>query len=229
MAIVTTLSRPQRLRRAWDRHANSYDRSMAFAERRLFADTRDWVVRRARGRTLEVAIGTGLNLPHYRTNLDLVGVEWSAAMLTLATRRAATLGQPVRLVQGDAAALPFPAETFDSVVCTFGLCAVPDDSQVLAESVRVLRPGGRLLLADHVASSVAPVRGLQAMADLVTVPWQGEHFRRRPADLLPGLGLVVEESDRFRLGVIERLAAVKGPIPTDNAPTGAAPTDNASA
>lgn len=53
------------LRRYWDRHADSYDRQMAFAERRLFRDTRAWVGGRATGDVLEVAVGTGLNLPHY--------------------------------------------------------------------------------------------------------------------------------------------------------------------
>ncbi|MFC7381827.1 class I SAM-dependent methyltransferase [Sphaerisporangium rhizosphaerae] len=201
--------RALKLRTYWDTQAVTYDRRMAFAERRLFGDTREWLCRQASGEVLEVAVGTGLNLGHYPRDVRLTGVEWSEEMLAEARRRAKSLGVPVDLRQADAQALPFPDARFDTVVCTFSLCAIPDESRALAEMHRVLRPGGLLLLADHVASSSWPVRVLQAAADLVSVPAQGEHFRRRPLPLVRAMGLTVERHDRFKLGVIERLAARK--------------------
>ncbi|NUW30309.1 class I SAM-dependent methyltransferase [Nonomuraea sp. SMC257] len=180
---------------------------MAFAERRFFGDTREWLCRQAAGEVLEVAIGTGLNLAHYPDDVRLTGVEWSEAMLAVARSRAHSLGVPADLRQADAQALPYPGACFDTVVCTFALCAIPDESRALAEMNRVLRPGGLLLLADHVASSSWPVRVLQAAADLVSVPLQGEHFRRRPLPRVTAMGYVVERHDRFKLGVIERFAA----------------------
>lgn len=105
-----------------------------------------------------MAIGTGLNLPHYPAGIRLTGIEWSPAMLERARQRAATLGRDVDLQGSDARALAFPDGAFDTVVCTFSLCGIPDDRRALAEMVRVLRPGGRLLLADHVAASPWPVR-----------------------------------------------------------------------
>ncbi|MEV0202250.1 class I SAM-dependent methyltransferase [Nonomuraea sp. NPDC050691] len=201
--------RDLRLRAYWDRQAVTYDRQMAFAERRFFGDTREWLCRQASGETLEVAIGTGLNLAHYPDDVRLTGVEWSEAMLAAAGRRARSLGVPADLRQADAQALPFPDACFDTVVCTFALCAIPDALRALAEMNRVLRPGGLLLLADHVASSSWPIRVLQAAADLVSVPLQGEHFRRRPLPLVTGMGFAVERHHRFKLGVIERFAARK--------------------
>src|SRR5688572_5824680 len=100
--------REDRLRRYWDRQVASYDRSMGFADRRFFGDTREWVCSRASGAVLEVAIGTGLNLPHYPEDVRLVGVEWSPAMLEVARRRAADLGRRVDLRVGDARALDLP-------------------------------------------------------------------------------------------------------------------------
>lgn len=194
-------------RRYWDGEAAGYDRRIAFSERRVFRDTRPWLCRRARGETLEVAVGTGLNLPHYAPDVRLAGVEWSTAMLQQARGRAGSLGREVALVAGDAQVLPFPDASFDTVVCTFALCCVPDERVALAEAVRVLRPGGLLLLADHVASTWPPVRAVQALADVVTVRRFGEHYRRRPLPLVEALGLVVEEHDRFALGIVERLAA----------------------
>jgi ubiquinone/menaquinone biosynthesis C-methylase UbiE len=147
-------ARDQRLVRYWDREAGRYDRAMSFVEHRIFRDTRPWLCGQAVGDTLEVAIGTGLNLPHYPTDIRLTGVEWSEGMLAQARRRAAALGRVVDLGSGDARALRFADASFDTVVCTFALCGIPDDRAALAEMVRVLRPGGRLLLADHVGSTV---------------------------------------------------------------------------
>ncbi|RVX38828.1 ubiquinone/menaquinone biosynthesis C-methylase UbiE [Nonomuraea polychroma] len=206
---MTSKSREERLRRYWDKHAPSYDRQMAFFDRRFFGDTRAWICGQARGDTLEVAIGTGLNLPFYPEGVRLTGVEWSPAMLALARRRASGLGLHADLREGDAQALEFPDDTFDTVVCTFSLCGIPDDRRALGEMVRVLRPGGLLLLADHVAAAPWPVRLVQRLLEVVTVPTGGEHFLRRPIILLPGHGLTVERHDRFRLGIVERLAARK--------------------
>jgi ubiquinone/menaquinone biosynthesis C-methylase UbiE len=201
--------RADRLRGIWDRQAGTYDRQMERFDRVLFRDSRHWVCAQAGGDVLEVAIGTGLNLGHYPPGIRLTGIEWSRAMLALARRRAAALGVAVELREGDAHQLPFAADTFDTVVCTFSLCAIADDRQALAEMVRVLRPGGLLLLADHVASACWPVRMAQRLLDLVSVPWAGEHWCRRPVHQVRAMGLPLESRDRFALGVVERLAARK--------------------
>lgn len=201
--------RDQRLRRYWDRQADSYDRRMAFAERRFFADTRPWLCGQAVGETLEVAIGTGLNLPYYPGDIRLTGVEWSASMLAEARRRARALGRDPDLRQGDAQKLDFPDERFDTVVCTFALCGIRDEQRALTEMARVLRPGGLLLLADHVASSVWPIRALQWLVDAVSVPLTGEHYGRRPLRRVRTMGFTIERHERFKLGLIERFAARK--------------------
>lgn len=207
MRLSDPARRDARLRRNWDRQAGSYDRQMAFADRRVFADTRQWLCGQAVGDTLEVAIGTGLNLAHYPAQVRLTGVEWSGAMLALARKRAADLGRAVDLRQGDARALPFPDGRFDTVVCTFALCSITDDRRAIAEMVRVLRPGGLLLLADHIVSSVWPVRVLQRLLDAVSGPLFGEYFSRRPLRLVTAMGLTVLRRERFKLGIIERLVA----------------------
>ena len=94
-------------------------------------------------------------------------------------------------------------------MCTFSLCAIPDDRRAVAEMSRVLRPGGRLLLADHVAGSSPPVRAVQRLIELLSIPVGGEHFRRRPIRHVEAAGLGIERHDRFTLGVVERLAALK--------------------
>ncbi len=201
--------RQARLRRHWDRQAAGYDKAMGFFDRHLFGDTRTWVCSRADGEVLEVAVGTGLNLLHYPNGVRLTGVEWSPAMLEIARDRARRLRLDPALRLGDAQALDFPDGSFDTVVCTFSLCAIPDEHRALAEMDRVLRPGGRLLLADHVVSSRWYVRALQAATELASVPLGGEYFRRRPFLQVQALGYEIEEHERFKLGIVERFAARK--------------------
>jgi SAM-dependent methyltransferase len=119
------LDRTQRLRRYWDKHARSYDRQMAFFERVLFGDGRQWVCAQAAGDTLEVAIGSGRNLAFYPHGIRLVGIDFSPQMLQLAQQQAEQLGRQVDLRLGDAQALDLPDASFDTVVCTLSLCAIP--------------------------------------------------------------------------------------------------------
>ena len=193
----------------WDKQAGRYDRAMNFWDRHLFGDSRPWACGRAVGEVLEVAVGTGRNLPFYPDGTRLTGVDWSAAMLGIARRRAADLGRAADLRQGDAQALDFPDSSFDTVLCALGLCAIPDDRRAVTEMARVLRPGGRLLLVDHVAASAAALRGVQWLYERITIPLAGEHFRRRPLVYVRELGFDVEEAERFRLGVVERVSARK--------------------
>lgn len=199
---------PERMRRFWDAEARGYDAMMTRAERRFFPTSRRWVCSRAVGHVLEVGIGTGLNLAHYPADVTLTGVELSPAMLDGARRRARDVGRAVKLDQGDAMALPYGDASFDTVTCTFVLCTVPDDRAALAEMARVLRPGGRLLLADHVVATSGWVRALERFVELFTVPLQGEHFTRRPRLHVDRLGFEAVETERRTLGAIEHVHAV---------------------
>lgn len=199
----------ERLRRYWDRHSRSYDKQMAFFDRRLFGDSRRWICHQAVGDVLEVAVGTGLNLASYPDNVRVTGIDLSPAMLDHARRRAESSGRAAALHEGDAHRLEFPDASFDTVVCTFSLCAIPDERVAIGEMWRVLRPGGLLLLADHVVSTSAPVRLLQRLLELVTIPIGGENFRRRPINHVRAAGFAIERQERFKLGIVERLVARK--------------------
>jgi ubiquinone/menaquinone biosynthesis C-methylase UbiE len=199
-----------RRRRAWDQQADRYDRVVDWWERRLLGpDNRPWAAHRARGDVLEVAVGTGLNLPHYDPDLNLTGIDLSSAMLDVARQRAAELGRDVELREGDAHHLPFDDASFDTVVCTLSLCNIPDPDQAVAEMRRVLRPGGRLVLVDHVRSTSRPIYWLQKAIEVASVRIDGDRMTRRPAEIVERLGFDIAERDRFRRGIVERLVAVK--------------------
>lgn len=199
----------QRQRRHWDDHANSYDRSIGKLDRRVIRDSRSWAAGQAVGRTLEVAIGTGLNLPYYPVGIDLVGVDLSPHMLAQARRRAAELGVRADLREGTATPLAFDDNSFDTAICTLALCAIPDDQQAVTEMIRVLRPGGKLILVDHVVSAHRPLALAQRALELWSVRQAGEHFTRRPIKHVYAAGLHITHQDRYLGGIIERVTAIK--------------------
>jgi methyltransferase family protein len=113
--VTPALDEAGQIRRVYEREAGNYDRNVKLPERLLFAGGREWVCARAEGEVLEIAVGTGLNLPHYPDGVRLTGIEFVPAMLDIARRRAGELGRPVELRLGDAQALEFEDATFDTV------------------------------------------------------------------------------------------------------------------
>ncbi|KIZ19183.1 class I SAM-dependent methyltransferase [Streptomyces natalensis] len=198
-----------RTRAIWARTAPRYDTWMRRFDRWMLCDGRRWLCSQARGRVLEVALGTGLTLPHYPEDADLTGVDLSPDMLARARRRADDLGIGITLAEASATRLPFPDGHFDTVVCVLALCCIPDDRAAVAEMHRVLAPGGTLLLVDHVISHRFAVRLLQRALDPLMVTLADDHQLRRPFHLVREAGFTVRHRDRYSLGIIERLAAVK--------------------
>lgn len=116
----------------------------------------------ARGDVLEVGFGTGLNLPYYPAPVRrLTTVDSSLAMGRLARARIAASAIPVEQRVLDGARLPFPDETFDTVVSTFTLCSIEDVDRALGEVRRVLKPAGRYLFLEHGLSAEPRVRAWQ--------------------------------------------------------------------
>ena len=200
---------PARQKRVWDKAAPSYDKQIAFFEKIQFGGGREWLGERAHGRVLEVAIGTGRNLPHYPPDTTVAGIELSPAMLAIARQRAAGLGRDVDLQEGDAEHLPFGDASFDTVVCALSLCTIPSPAAAIGEMKRVLVPGGRLLLLDHIGSTWPPVYAAQWLLERITIRAAGEHFTRRQLPLVHADGFQVVETERLKAGTVERIHAVK--------------------
>jgi ubiquinone/menaquinone biosynthesis C-methylase UbiE len=173
------------------------------------SEHREWACSRAAAKTLEVAVGTGLNLAHYPQEVTLTGIDLSPEMLAIARERAVSMGRDVDLRQADAHQLPFEEATFDAVVCTYSLCNIPDPHRAVSEMKRVLRPGGKLILVDHIRSAAMPIFWFQRAVEFFTRRFEGEHMTRRPLEHVKAAGFEVHERERMRVGVVERLVAAK--------------------
>ena len=126
-----------------------YDPFLRRGERLGLAGRRAELLRRARGQVVEIGAGTGLNVPHYPPTAQVVLTEPVPAMYRRLEKRVRGRAG-MRPVRATADELPMADASVDTVVSTLVLCTVPDVDRVLAELVRVLRPGGQLLFCEHV-------------------------------------------------------------------------------
>jgi ubiquinone/menaquinone biosynthesis C-methylase UbiE len=205
----TTLNETERVRRIQDKEAPRYDRQMGIFDRILFAGGRAWACAQVNGTVLELAFGTGRNLPYYPADVRLTGIELSPQMLEIGRKRAEELKRDIDLRTGDAQALEFEDQSFDTVIITFGLCTIPDDRGAATEAHRVLRPGGRLVLLEHVRSPSLAVRAVQRMLDPLSVRFAADHLVRDPLDYLGNVGFEIDSVQRLKWGIVERVVARK--------------------
>jgi ubiquinone/menaquinone biosynthesis C-methylase UbiE len=181
-----------------------YDGLMSLADGLGFARWRRALVRPARGCTLEVGCGTGRNLPLYPSDVSVVGLDPDLRSLARARRRA----PHVPLIAARVEALPFRAETFDTVVSGLVFCSVEDPAQGLRELRRVLREGGRLQMLEHVRSDRPFWAKFQdRIQPLWTYVSGGCRPNRETEAIVEAAGFGIDSSDREASGVLRRFSA----------------------
>jgi ubiquinone/menaquinone biosynthesis C-methylase UbiE len=179
----------------WSRvFAAVYDPVLWTGERVMMRGQRRDLLRHARGRTVELGSGTGLNLAHYPAGLDdLILTEPSPPMAARLTRRVRRSGRAAQVLNAPAERLPLDDNSVDTVVSTLVLCTVDEPDAALAEIARVLRPDGQLLFIEHVR---ADSPRLAAWQDRLAEPWrrfaEGCRCNRPTLDLITAADLGVE-------------------------------------
>lgn len=195
------------VQRRYDRIAPLYDLVQWLFELRARRWRRDLVSRLEGCRILEVGVGTGKNFPYYPADRDLEAVDLSEKMLARARRRAECAQLPVRFHQADAEALPFRDASFETVLATLVFCSVPDPVRGLEEARRVLVPGGKLLLLEHVGTQRPWLHWLWHLL-APALARRGEHVERDTVGNVRRAGFVdVVETDLW-LDVVKRIEAV---------------------
>ena len=194
----------------YDRFARWYDWVEGVPDLLGVSRLRRRLLRGERGSVLEVAVGTGKNLPFYPRGCRIIAVDLSREMLNVARRRAATLCMDISFLVGDAEALPFSGHSFDTVVSSLSTCTFPEPVIALQEMARVCRTGGKILLLEHGRSDREWLGRFQDRRADRIAKQLGCHWNREPLDLVRQSGLDVTEAQRSFVGIFHTIEAAPG-------------------
>ena len=191
----------------WDNAAKSFDIMNSGIELRYGEKKREWFSR-SEGRTLLVAVGTGLDLQYFSPEQKVVGIDISSKMLEKAKVKSNDLASDTELVRADAQMLGFADNSFDSVVTSCTFCSVPDPVAGLKEIRRVLKPGGKLLMFEHVRSNIF---WMGPMMDLLTKVTRkvGPDLNRRTKENVIRAGFRLTREINVYLDMVKLFEAVK--------------------
>jgi ubiquinone/menaquinone biosynthesis C-methylase UbiE len=195
--------------KVYDRVATFYDWYTAPMEVLGSRRARARLFSGARGRVLELGVGTGVNLSTYPRDVELTGIDIAPRMLARACKRAQQLGRGVDLQVADIQALPFPDASFDTVTASCVFCSVTDPVRGLREAARVVRPDGQVLLYEHVRPHGALTGALADLVSPMTRRLMGPEMNRRTEDNIAAAGLHVVEVRRR--GIWREIVATTDP------------------
>ena len=194
----------------YDRFARWYDLVGGVPDLLGVRILRRRLLRHASENVLEVAVGTGKNLPCYPPGCRIIAVDVSREMLNVARQRAAKLSMDVLFSLTDAATLPFSDKSFDTVVSSLTSCTFPNPVAALREMARVCRTEGRVLLLEHGRSNREWLgRWQDRHAEKFALPL-GCHWNREPLDLVRKAGVKMNAAQRFFFGIFHQIEAAPG-------------------
>jgi phosphatidylethanolamine/phosphatidyl-N-methylethanolamine N-methyltransferase len=197
-------------RKRYDRNAAVYDFMELAVESSRFKGWRRLLWSKVEGESiLEVGVGTGKNFPYYPAGAEITAIDFSPKMLERARERAARQGVKVDLREMDVQALEFEDSTFDTVAATTVFCSVPDPVRGLREIERVCRPGGKVVLIEHVLSANVVLAALMNLANPLALRMSGANINRRTVENVGRSGLVVEKVTDLWLGIFKLIEARK--------------------
>jgi ubiquinone/menaquinone biosynthesis C-methylase UbiE len=168
---------------------------------------REWFSRSA-GRTLLVAVGTGLDFQYFSSEQNVVGIDISSKMLEKAKGKLNVNTSDIELVRADVQMLGFADNSFDSVVTSCTFCSVPDPILGLEELKRIMKPGGKLLMFEHVRSNIF---WMGPMMDLLTYVTRkvGPDLNRRTKENVIRAGFKLKQEINIYLDMVKLFEATK--------------------
>lgn len=199
----------EHLRRKWDRASRTYD-FVTWGDERRLGPAKAALFARMQGRCLMVAAGTGNDFKHFPPGLDVTALDVSPAMVERAGPKAERYPGRLAVRTMDVQALQFDDAAFDTAVTSCTFCSVPDPIAGLRELYRCLKPGGRLLMFEHVRSHVGPVAILQDLMTPLTRRFGPDMNRDTVANVLRA-GFELYRDDNVYFDVVKAIDARRPP------------------
>ena len=198
------------IQNAYDEIADQYEKKVWFDQHILgVARLKKNLLSKASGKILEVACGTGSNLPFFPAGSDITAIDLSPNMLDVARANAVKHNLTINFSVMDAEHLEFPNGTFDTVVSTLSTCTFPNPVKALQEIKRVCRPNGMILLLEHGHSSMPWLAKYQDRHEYQHYEdHAGCRWNQDPLDLLQSAGIKVLRSKRNILGMFHSIEAI---------------------
>lgn len=197
-------------KRRYNRIAPFYDFMESLIERSRYSKWRDLLWSKVEGhRILEVGVGTGKNFPYYPTDAEITAIDFSEKMLNRAKNRASQQKVKVHLQQMDVQNLEFENNTSDTVIASFVFCSMPEPIRGLIEVERVCKPGGKIVLLEHVLSANRILSWLMNLANPLVVRIIGSNINGQTVENVIKTGLVVEQVTDLGAGIFKLIEARK--------------------
>lgn len=199
----------EKIRKRYNRTAKIFDLTEAMMEKGKMGQWRAMIWKEARGKVLEVGVGTGKNIQYYPDHVEVTAIDFSEKMLERAKEKAEKLGKKVDLRLMDAQELEFPDETFDTVITTCVFCSVPDAVKGLKEIRRVCKKDGQIIMLEHVRSKNPVLGVVMDLLNPVVVRIVGANINRDTVKNLRSAGLKVDVEKDLMMDIVKHIQCLK--------------------
>jgi len=190
--------------------AFAYDLLMLPIEKYKLQKLRRRILKLVNGENiLELGVGTGLNIPVYPDGIKIIGIEPRLGMLERANKRSKRFGKKTSFICARAEALPLKDGAFDTVIATFVFCEVKNPEKGFSEILRVLKPGGKLILLEHVRPSGKIISGIFDALNVITSVF-GENINRKTVETAVKSGFLIEKVEDIYNDVVKLIIGTKG-------------------
>jgi ubiquinone/menaquinone biosynthesis C-methylase UbiE len=195
----------EKIKRRYNRIAKVFDLTEVMMERGQMKLWRAALWKEAKGKILEVGVGTGKNIRYYPQDADITAIDFSEGMLEKAREKAEKAGKNVDLKLMDVQQLDFPEDTFDTVITTCVLCSVPDPIKGLQEIRRVCKKDGQIIMLEHVRSKRPMIGVIMDILNPLVVRIVGANINRDTIENLKHAGLKIEVEKDLMADIVKHI------------------------